>query len=53
MFGRELARLALGQAGIAALSLPAVDLAPAAFKPWREAFYEAGAGLAHAAGARW
>ena len=53
VFGRELARLALGQADIEALSLPAVDVAPAAFKPWREAFYEAGAGLAHAAGARW
>jgi glycine/D-amino acid oxidase-like deaminating enzyme len=53
VFGRELARLALGQADIAALPLPVVDVAPAAFRPWREAFYEAGAGLAHAAGARW
>jgi glycine/D-amino acid oxidase-like deaminating enzyme len=53
VFGRELARLALGQVGLDALPLPVVDVTPAAFKPWREAFYEAGAGLVHAAGARW
>jgi len=53
VFGRELARLALGQVGLDALPLPVVDVAPAAFKPWREAFYEAGAGLVHATGARW
>ena len=53
VFGRELARLALGQVGFDAMPLPVVAVAPAAFKPFREAFYEAGAGLVHAAGARW
>lgn len=53
VFGRELARLALGQVAITELSLSATDIAPAAWKPAREAIYEAGAQLAHAIDARW
>jgi glycine/D-amino acid oxidase-like deaminating enzyme len=53
VFGRELARLVLGQVGIDALSLPVVDVAPAAWRPVREAFFEAGAEVAHLVGARW
>jgi len=53
VFGRELARLVLGQAGQDELSLPITELAPAGFKALREAFYEAGAQVAHGVGARW
>ena len=53
VFGRELARLVLGQVGVEALSLPLTGIAPAGWKPVREAFYEAGAQVAHAVDARW
>jgi glycine/D-amino acid oxidase-like deaminating enzyme len=53
LFGRELARLVLGQADVDGMPLPVAGVAAARFKPLREAFYEAGAALAHAAGARW
>ena len=53
VFGRELARLVSGQASAEELPLPMVDVSPIAWKPAREAFYEAGAQLAHAVGARW
>ncbi|MEO5689001.1 MAG: FAD-binding oxidoreductase [Burkholderiaceae bacterium] len=53
VFGRELARLVLGQVGLDELSLPVAIVAPVAWKPAREAFVEVGAQLAHIAGARW
>ena len=53
VFGRELARLALGRVGLDELSLPASDIVPARWKSAREALYEAGAQLAHAVDARW
>ena len=52
VFGRELARLAAGEVGVEALSLQATAIAPAGWRPVREAFYEAGAQVAHAVGAR-
>ncbi len=52
VFGRELARLVLGGEDVDALSLPESPLAAAGWKPAREAFYEAGAQVAHVAGAR-
>ena len=52
VFGRELARLALGQAGADDLSLPESAVVPARWKLAREAFYEAGAQVAHAVDAR-
>jgi glycine/D-amino acid oxidase-like deaminating enzyme len=53
VFGRELARLALGRIGLDDLCLPVSDVVPARWKPVREAFYETGARLAHGVGARW
>ena len=53
VFGRELARLVLGQVAIDEMSLPLTGIAPAGCKPVREAFYETGAQLAHGLGARW
>ena len=53
VFGRELARLALGQATLDELSLPASAIAPATWRPLREGAYELGARLAHAVAARW
>ena len=52
VFGRELARLVAGQVGVEAMSLPATVIAPAGWRPVREAFYEAGAQVAHVVGAR-
>ena len=52
VFGRELARLVSGEAASDELSLPLTDISPAAWKPVREAFYEAGSHLAHVVGAR-
>ena len=52
VFGRELARLVAGQVGVEAMALPATAIAPAGWRPVREAFYEAGAQVAHAVGAR-
>jgi glycine/D-amino acid oxidase-like deaminating enzyme len=51
-FGRDLARLVLGQVSASALSLPATPVAPASLKPAKEAFYEIGAQAAHVVGAR-
>ena len=52
VFGRELARLVLGEASVDALPLPVVDVAAVAGRAVREAFYEAGAQLAHFCGVR-
>jgi len=52
VFGRELARLVLGQIGAADLALPERSIIPAPWRGAREAFYEAGAQLAHLVGAR-
>ena len=51
-FGRVLADHVLGALREADLPLPATDPRPAPFRRAREAAYEAGARLAHAAGAR-
>jgi len=53
VFGRELARLVLGEIGAADLALPERTIVPAPFRAVREAFYEAGAQLAHGVDARW
>ena len=53
VFGRELARLVLGEVDVDGLSLPDSVIASIALKPVREAFYEAGAQVVHAVGARW
>ncbi|MCB4820878.1 NAD(P)/FAD-dependent oxidoreductase [Roseicella aerolata] len=52
VFGRCLAQLVLGQVAEAELPLPVTDPAPARYRAAREAWYEAGAQLAHLAGAR-
>lgn len=52
VLGRDLARLALGEVALEALSLPASAVAPARLRAAKEAFYEAGAQLAHFAGSR-
>lgn len=51
-FGRELARLVLGQIGEEDLPLPVTDVRKPAFRAAREIYYEAGAQLAHLAGSR-
>ena len=51
-FGRCLARLMLGEIGEADLPLPATDPAPVRFRAAREAWFEAGAQVVHAIGAR-
>jgi glycine/D-amino acid oxidase-like deaminating enzyme len=53
VFGRELARLVLGDVDVEGLSLPDSAIATISWKPVREAFYEAGAQVAHVTGARW
>ncbi len=53
VFGRELARLVLGEVDVEGLSLPDSEIAAFGWKPLREAFYEAGAQVAHAATGRW
>lgn len=53
VFGRELARLALGEIGVADLALPERAIVTAPFRPAREAFYELGAQAAHLVDARW
>ncbi len=53
VFGRELARLALGEVGVDRLSLPASAVAGIGWKAAREAWYETGAQVAHAVSARW
>lgn len=51
-FGRELAKLVLGQIGEADLPLPLTDVVPTPLRGLKEAYYEAGAQVAHFAGAR-
>jgi glycine/D-amino acid oxidase-like deaminating enzyme len=51
-FGRDLARLALGQMSESDLSLPVTSVRPASWKPVKEAFYEVGAQAAHLLAAR-
>ena len=53
VFGRELARLVLGEVGVDDLALPDGAIVPARWRAAREAFYEAGAQAAHVVGARW
>lgn len=52
IFGRDLARLALGEIGIGDLSLPPTELYTAPFNRARAAFYEMGAEIAHFTGSR-
>ena len=52
VFGRELARLVLGEVDVSELALPERAIVPASWRLAREAFYEAGAQVAHLAGAR-
>lgn len=47
VFGRELARLVLGEIDLAGMPLPVSELAIPAFRSIREAYYEAGAQVAH------
>jgi glycine/D-amino acid oxidase-like deaminating enzyme len=51
-FGRDLARLALGEIGEADLPLPVSDVAPAPLRSVKESLYEAGSVLSHWAAAR-
>lgn len=53
VFGRELARLVQGEVGVDDLVLPDRTIVPARWRAGREAFYEVGAQVAHAVGARW
>jgi len=53
VFGRELARLVLGEIGVADLALPERSIVPATWRSAREAFYELGAQVAHTVDARW
>ena len=52
VFGRELARLILGQTRVADLALPVTPLKAATMRPLREAGYELGARLFHLVDAR-
>lgn len=47
VFGRELALLVAGEKGYADLPLPVSEVSPAPFRRIREAYYEAGAQVAH------
>jgi glycine/D-amino acid oxidase-like deaminating enzyme len=51
-FGREMARLILGEIGERDLPLPIEPVAPVALRAVRECWYEAGSQVAHALGAR-
>jgi glycine/D-amino acid oxidase-like deaminating enzyme len=51
-FGRTLARLVLGEIAEADLPLPPSDPKPIRYRAVREAYYEIGAQIAHAATAR-
>ena len=53
VFGRELARLVLGEVDVSGLALPERAIVPASWRPAREAFYDVGAQAAHAVGGRW
>lgn len=50
VFGRELAKLALGDIQEADLPLPLSPVAPVSIRPVREAYYEVGAQVAHLTG---
>jgi glycine/D-amino acid oxidase-like deaminating enzyme len=52
VFGRQLAQLALGQVKDEDLPLPVTPPEPVSLRPLREAYYEAGAQVAHLAAAR-
>ncbi|KAB0677011.1 NAD(P)/FAD-dependent oxidoreductase [Aureimonas leprariae] len=52
VFGRALARLVTGELAVADLPLPETAARPVRFRAMREAWYEIGAEVAHAAGAR-
>ncbi|MGO4737142.1 NAD(P)/FAD-dependent oxidoreductase [Bosea sp. 2KB_26] len=47
VFGRELARLILGEIDLASMPLPVSEIAIPAFRGLREAYYEVGAQVAH------
>ena len=51
-FGRVLARYVLGQLSDADMPLPASDVTEPGFRPLKEAYYEAGAQIAHFTGDR-
>lgn len=51
-FGRELAKLVLGHTTDEDLPLPVSEVKPVTLRPIREACYEVGSQIAHAAGAR-
>ncbi|HEY8975723.1 MAG TPA: FAD-binding oxidoreductase [Burkholderiaceae bacterium] len=53
VFGRELARLVLGEITPSDLALPERPIVPTPLRAAREVFYEAGAQVAHAVDARW
>lgn len=52
VFGRELAKLALGEIAVSNLPLPVASVRTAPFRAIREAGYETGAQVVHLAGAR-
>lgn len=52
VFGRTLARLIIGEIAEADLPLPLTDPKEPPFLPFKEAYYEAGAQIAHFAGER-
>lgn len=51
-FGRDLARIALGEVELDELALPQTAVKAVAFRALKGAFYEAGAQIAHAVGTR-
>ncbi|WP_129793922.1 FAD-binding oxidoreductase [Sphingosinicella sp. CPCC 101087] len=51
-FGRDLARIALGEVGLDELALPQTAVRAAPFRALKGAFYEAGAQIAHAIATR-
>jgi glycine/D-amino acid oxidase-like deaminating enzyme len=50
VFGRELARLALGEIDLDGMPLPVTEIAAPAFRTVKEAYYEVGAQIAHLPG---
>jgi glycine/D-amino acid oxidase-like deaminating enzyme len=51
-FGRDLARLIMGEVAVEGLSLPLTDLTRARLRTAKGAFYEVGAQFAHLSGPR-
>ena len=51
-FGRDLARVAMGEIAVEDLSLPPSDMASATFRSIKSAFFEAGSQAAHFVGSR-